>query len=84
MTPLQALALWNNAFVLRMSEALAARVEREAGTDLSARIDRASALVRGRAPDEAERNAARDFVRAFGLAEYCRVLFNTSEFLYVD
>ena len=49
-TPLQALALMNNRFVLRQCEHLAARVDKEAG-DLPGRVDRARAgLVLGRSP----------------------------------
>ena len=40
-TPLQALTLLNNAFILRMSERLAERVRREAGADSAAQIARA-------------------------------------------
>ncbi len=44
-TPLQALVLLNNSFVLRMSEAFARRVEREVGPDVERQIARAYQLA---------------------------------------
>jgi hypothetical protein len=81
-TPLQALSLFNNKFVLRQCEHLAARLEREAA-DLPTRIDRAYRLLYARppAPDEAALVAA--FARQHGLAQACRVLVNANEFLFV-
>ncbi|MGD9645514.1 MAG: DUF1553 domain-containing protein [Pirellulales bacterium] len=83
-TPLQALTLLNNAFVLRMCEALAERVEREAGDDSTAQVRRAIALVYGRAPHADEERPAEELIGREGLATLARVLFNSNEFLYVD
>ena len=81
-TPLQALALMNNRFVLRQCEHLAARVEKEAG-DMPARIDRAYWLALGRAPRPAERELLSDYARRHGFANACRVLVNCNDFLFV-
>ncbi|MCH7627259.1 MAG: DUF1553 domain-containing protein [Proteobacteria bacterium] len=83
-TPLQALALLNNSFVLRMADRLAARLAREAGDDLGERIHSLFMLAYGRraAADEVAR--LRPFVDVHGLPALCRVIFNSSEFLYVD
>ncbi len=83
-TPLQALALMNNSFVLRMSERLADRLRREAGDDVGAQVRRAYRLAYNREPDDEELSEAASFVAAQGLAELCRVIFNSNEFLYVD
>jgi hypothetical protein len=83
-TPLQALALLNNSFVLRMSDALADRVRGEAGEKSAAQVRRMMALVYGRAPDADEARLATDLVEREGLATLARVLFNSNEFLYVD
>ncbi len=83
-TPLQALALLNNSFVLRMSDALAERVRGEAGENSSAQVNRMLALVYGRSPDADEARLAVDLVEREGLATLARVLFNSNEFLYVD
>lgn len=83
-TPLQALALLNQAFVLRSAAALADRAQSEAGPELAQRIERAYTLALGRRPDAEERDLAVAHATEHGLAALCRVLLNTSEFLYVD
>ncbi len=83
-TPLQALSLMNNAFVLRQAEAFARRVEHEAGKEVRHRIERAFELSLGRAPEPREREWSEGLVRDQGLTSLCWGLFNTSEFLYVN
>ncbi len=83
-TPLQALALMNNSFVLRTSEQFAQRIHREAGDTITRQADRAYELAFAREPGQDELAAVEPFVAAHGLAELCRVLFNSNEFLYVD
>jgi hypothetical protein len=82
-TALQALALSNNAFVLGMAEALAARVESEAGAG-SARIQRAFALAFQRPAAPAEAVAAEKLAKEHGLLQLCRMLLNSNEFVYID
>jgi hypothetical protein len=83
-TPLQALALLNNALVLRLSADFAERVRREAGPDVDAQVRRVYLLAFGRLPDGDELARARGVVRRHGLAVLARAVFNSSEFLYVD
>ena len=90
-TSLQALSMYNGEFAQEEAVRFAARVRKEAGEDLGARIDRAFALAFGRAPAASERVAMETLVRRSaseaggdGLLAMCRVLFNTSEFIYVD
>ncbi len=83
-TPLQALALLNDSFMLRMSQRLAERIDREVGQDAMRGVCRAHELCFGRAPDSAELAAGTAFVMAHGLPAYGRVLFNSNEFVYVD
>jgi hypothetical protein len=83
-TPLQALALLNDGFVLRMSRAFAARLEAEAPSSRHAQVERAYLLAYGRRPASEERALAARLAAAHGLAALCRVLFNSNEFLYVD
>jgi hypothetical protein len=83
-TPLQALALLNDGFMLDQAEAFAGRLRRESGVDGGAQVVRAYRLAFGRAPDADEQRAARAFVAEHGLAPFCLALFNTNEFLYVD
>jgi hypothetical protein len=78
----QALQLLNSGFSERMALAFAARVEREAGEEL--RMERAMWLALGRAPSETERGRSREFIRRHRLVDFCRVLLNVNEFVYVD
>jgi hypothetical protein len=75
----QALALMNNAFVIRQAGLLAERIEKEAG---GAPVRKAYELLFGREPTakELERDAA--FVAKHSLAALCRVLVNSNEFVY--
>lgn len=82
-TPLQALSLLNNSFMLRMSERLAERIRREAGAKTDPQIQRAFLLLYGRLPTNNEQNTVRDFVTENDLPALARVLFNSNEFLYV-
>lgn len=83
-TPLQALSLLNNAFMLRMSDRLAERVRRDGGNELTGQIDGVYQLTYGRIPSHDERQGAEAFATRHGLAALCRAVLNSSEFLYVD
>jgi mono/diheme cytochrome c family protein/cytochrome c553 len=83
-TPLQALSLLNNSFILRMSDRMADRLRREAGADADAQIGRALQFVYGRDPDEEELATIKPFIAEHGLPEMCRILFNSNEFLYIE
>jgi hypothetical protein len=84
LSPNQALAYLNNGFMLAQAERFAARVEREAGADTAAQIDRAVRLALGRAPSADERARLEAFAREHGLANACRVLLNLNEFSFID
>jgi hypothetical protein len=83
-TPLQALAMLNNAMVLELSERFADRLESEAGLGIGARIDLAYKLALGRSPSDPERSRAVQVAEIHGLATVCRALFNCNEFLFID
>jgi len=83
-TALQSLALLNNDFMLRQAGHWAARLEAEAGSDPAKHVRRAYSLAFAREPDAAELAAAVALVEARGLPQFCRMLFNTNEFAYVD
>ncbi len=80
---LQALVLFNNDFVLRMSEHFAARVEAQV-PDLPGRVAAAVGQALLRDPTAGELQALSAYARQHGLAAMCRVLFNGNEFLFVD
>jgi hypothetical protein len=79
----QALALLNNEFVLVHARAMATRLEKQSA-ERAKQIEFACQLVWGRSPtaDEAKLFAA--YTDKHGLANFCRVLFNTNEFLFAD
>lgn len=83
-TPLQALSLLNNSFLLRMSDRFAERLAHEAGTELPRQIARAYEVAFGRAASDDEIARAAQFASDHGLPALCRVLFNANEFLYVE
>jgi hypothetical protein len=70
--------------VVGQAEIFAGRVRREAGEEPAAQVRRAFAVAFGRAPSDAERDAAEALVRRHGLEALCRALFNANEFVYVD
>ena len=82
-TPLQALSLWNNRFVLRQCEHLAARIEHET-RGLGPQIERAFRLLCARAPTPAESALLTEHAHRHGLANACRVIVNSNEFLFVN
>jgi hypothetical protein len=83
-TPLQALALLNNSFTLRMSERLAERARAEVGGDARAQVRRVCELAWGRTPSAEELEPLIQFTTQHGLPALGRVVFNSNEFLYVD
>jgi len=78
----QALQLFNGGFVNRQARALAERLRREAGDDVSKQIDLAFRLTLARAPTGAESKRLIAFASEQSLAEVCRVLLNLNEFVY--
>ncbi|MFO0804822.1 MAG: DUF1549 and DUF1553 domain-containing protein [Gemmataceae bacterium] len=79
----QALSLMNNEFILVHAKAFAAAVEKHT-PDRSKQISTACERVWGRPPTDAEAQAFADYAAKHGLANLCRVLFNSNEFLYLD
>jgi hypothetical protein len=95
--PLQSLALLNSAFIRTRAKAFAARLEREAGTDVDHRLTLAFRLTAGREPEADERAAAQRFLTAQqalyakekdGVArawiDLCQMVLASNAFLYVE
>jgi hypothetical protein len=80
-TALQALALLNDPFMVRMSEHFASRVA-PAG-DERAQIRLAYRLALGREPGPREETALADYARRHGMANAGRLLLNCNEFVFV-
>jgi hypothetical protein len=83
----QALTLLNGSFAREEAQLFAKRLEKEA-PDGAARVDLAFRLAFSRPPAPAERENARAFlgaaVEAEALTNFCQVLFNASEFIFID
>jgi hypothetical protein len=75
-TALQALALWNDPFMLAQADAFARRV--------GERVDEAVRLAFGRQARDDEHAALAELAKVRGVAAACRLLFNANEFLFVD
>jgi len=83
-TPLQALSLLNNSFVLRMAQALADRILKDVGADHDAQVKRAYELTLLRQPDQRETHLALKLIDSHNLRALTRALFNSSEFVVIE
>ena len=83
-TPIQALALMNNVFILRQARSFADRIVQEAGPDLDGQVRLACELTFGRTPTPEEVALLRHGLQTSKLEVLTRALLNCNEFLYVD
>jgi hypothetical protein len=83
LTSLQALSMLNNRFNLVMAERFAARVKGR-NRPFADQIRASVRLVTGRDPTDVEQRAMQSYAEEHGLPNLCRVLFNMSEFVFVD
>ncbi len=83
LTPLQALALLNNKFMVRMSEHFASRAQ-TLGKSPEEQVAAAFGLALGRAPSAEERSVLTKLAAQHGLPSVCRVILNSNEFMFVD
>lgn len=81
-TPLQALALMNDAFVLRQADKLASRI-RKADKEPQPHVEQAWLRTLGRSPTHDELNQAQSLLETADLKTLCWVLLNSSEFLHL-
>jgi len=81
-SPLQALALFNNHFVLFHSQAMARQIT-EKTSDIDQQISEAVQRAYQRPPSPAERDEYRVYVERHAMAAFCRLLVNSSEFLFI-
>jgi hypothetical protein len=82
MTALQSLALLNNKFMIRQSERLAERLARESSKPAN-QIRRLYELTLNREPKPAEIDRLVAHAEKFGMANVCRVILNSNEFVFV-
>ncbi|MEZ6091935.1 MAG: DUF1553 domain-containing protein [Pirellulaceae bacterium] len=82
-TPIQALNLLNSQFTIDEADALAKRIQADAGDQIEDQIDEAFRRTLGRDASHDEHRDASAFVMQHGLAPLCRALFNTNEFVFL-
>jgi hypothetical protein len=83
LTALQALATLNNPFVLKQCEHIAERLQKLT-PEQTKQIDAAYRLALSRPPTTDERQRLADYAQKHGMVNACRVLFNSTEFMFVD
>ncbi|WP_254506506.1 DUF1553 domain-containing protein [Anatilimnocola floriformis] len=79
----QSLAMWNDAFILRQAEHFAMRLER-AAPNTGERVQLATRLALGRKPTASEQTQFAAYADKYGLANFCRLLFNANEFVFIE
>ncbi len=84
-TPLQSLGLMNSPFAVRQAEFFAQRLRAEIGShdDTAAQVQRAVRQAFSREPTADEVQVLTKLAAEHGLEQACRVLFNTSEFIFL-
>jgi mono/diheme cytochrome c family protein len=79
----QVLAMWNDAFVLKQAEHLAERLRTERPAT-EERVAWGLQLTLGRMPTATELARFTEYAQQHGLENFCRLLFNTNEFMFID
>jgi hypothetical protein len=82
-TALQALAMLNNRFLIRQSERLAKRLQHEKPL-LTGQVGRLFELLYHRQPGPGEGRLVSRLAREHGLANACRVMLNSNEFIFMN
>ena len=83
LTPLQSLALLNDKFIIRQSQFVASRIARKTA-NLDEQVDELFQLVLARRPDPEERSLVIEYSEKHGVANACKFLLNSNEFVFVD
>jgi hypothetical protein len=79
----QAMAMWNDAFIVRQSENFAARL-RAKSTETEDHVREAFRLALSREPNVEELLDFTAYADKHGLENFCRVVFNLNEFVFVN
>jgi hypothetical protein len=80
----QALAMLNSEVTLAQAETFASRIQQQAGEDPAPAVEVGWRLAFGRLPTAEERQTAIDYLVRNSLPRHCLLMFNMSEFIYVD
>jgi len=82
-TPLQSLALLNNDIVFTMADHFATSVKQTAGESIDKQIEQVYLRAFGREATFDDVQLGQHFLLKHDLAAFCRVILNSSEFIYV-
>ena len=82
-TPLQSLNLLNSTFTLQQAELFSNRLKRSSAY-LNEQVRHAYEVVFSRPPSESEQKDATTFISKYGLSAFCRAVFNSNEFLFIQ
>jgi hypothetical protein len=82
-TALQALSMLNNHFMVRYAEHWATNLE-HLHTDSRRQLDWAFQLAYGRRPTQDEIKALSAYGAKHGMANVCRLILNSNEFVFVN
>ena len=74
----------NSEFVVQQAGFFATRLEDEAGKNVNRQVRLAFDFSYNRAPNKQEIEKAHALIAQYGLATFCRALFNSNEFLFVE
>ena len=83
LSSLQALTLLNNGFMVTMEQYFSESLKAEGG-ELPQQVDRAFWKALGRSPTEVEHAELCKYAQQYGISNYCRLLLNLNEFVFVD
>ncbi|MCH7685843.1 MAG: DUF1553 domain-containing protein, partial [Planctomycetes bacterium] len=83
-TPIQSLGLFNSPFANRQAAFFAERIRNESPDDLRQCIDLAFKVSLARRPSAVEGSRMVELAKAHGLKQVCRVILNSSEFLFLQ
>jgi hypothetical protein len=83
-TALQALSMLHNRFIVRYSEHLSQRLARDAGDERSKQVELLCELAYNRPATRDEVAALAAYAEKHGLANACRMVLNSNEFMFVN
>ena len=80
-TALQALALLNNHFMVKMSQRFAENITKK---NINDPVRLAFQMALSRVPSDEELRLLNSYEKKHGLAATCRIIFNLNEFSFID
>ena len=83
-TALQALNLLNSHFMVQQAGLFSQRLSQETSQNISDQVHYGFQLAYGRKPDQQELQKSIALVESHGLPIFCRAIFNTNEFMFIN